>query len=679
MSFPPFGGGGFPPRGPPNMMPGFGPPFMGGMPMMGMRPPMMPGMGPPPGPVPGMARPPGPMPGAPPMPFVPRASVAKATLVYVGKIATTVPDAVIRRLLEACGKVVTWKPTLDPLSGAPKGFGFCEFEDAEGVLRSIRLLNGVKLDGQELLLKSNSATQKYLEAYEAERDATRAARAAAAAEAGEGGDKGGGEGEELTDEQKDDAALATVMEIASEREAAAATSKAVNEVLSVAVGGPGGRDAGPHGGGGHEVPRLGGRGGGGDDERDGEALLLERERERRRREEDARRRDVDRAYQSMLTAWERRERDAERARERERERQRDAERERQRHIKADLEHPDTDDELEPWRRRPLRGSRRLEERRKRRQRELDEDRADREKEVAEEVANNVGEGGAANDSDGGEGGGPAAKRQRADGEGDEQQQPQQQQNHQQQQQNHQQQQQAAKAAEVKADDPIYRAMLSAAAAAEPAEPPRAAASAGAASSGGVAAGAAAAAAAARPAARSGFGAGRGRGGGRGVVSALFGEDEEEEGTKRRQLKPIQYSAEEIAAVQDAAPAAAGAAPAPAAAPADPKEALRRVMSSIPATRDGIIAYPIKWAHYTPAAAQKVTAWVGKKVTEMLGAEEPDFVDFIMELLATHSAPEEVEKEAGEVLDEEAAPFVLKLYRVVIYETERAAMAAGGAA
>jgi hypothetical protein len=28
-----------------------------------------------------------------------------------------------------------------------------EFEDAEGVLRALRLLNGVKLDGQELLLK----------------------------------------------------------------------------------------------------------------------------------------------------------------------------------------------------------------------------------------------------------------------------------------------------------------------------------------------------------------------------------------------------------------------------------------------------------------------------------------------------------------------------------------------
>jgi hypothetical protein len=67
------------------------------------------------------------------------------------------------------------------------------------------------------------------------------------------------------------------------------------------------------------------------------------------------------------------------------------------------------------------------------------------------------------------------------------------------------------------------------------------------------------------------------------------------------------------------------------------------MSSIPATRDGIIAYPIKWAHYTPAAAQKVTAWVAKKVAEMLGAEEPDFVEFIMGLLAAHAAPEKVRR------------------------------------
>lgn len=45
------------------------------------------------------------------------------------------------------------------------------------MLRALRLLNGVKIDGQELLLKSNTATQKYLEAYEQQRDQQRRAKA----------------------------------------------------------------------------------------------------------------------------------------------------------------------------------------------------------------------------------------------------------------------------------------------------------------------------------------------------------------------------------------------------------------------------------------------------------------------------------------------------------------------
>lgn len=79
---------------------------------------------------------------------------------YVGKIAPTVPDAVIRTLLEACGRLRSWKRQEDPATKEPKGFGFAEFDDAEGVLRAMRLLNNLELDGQELLLKCNTATQK---------------------------------------------------------------------------------------------------------------------------------------------------------------------------------------------------------------------------------------------------------------------------------------------------------------------------------------------------------------------------------------------------------------------------------------------------------------------------------------------------------------------------------------
>jgi RNA recognition motif-containing protein len=54
--------------------------------------------------------------------------------------------------LKLCGPVKSWKRAQDPTNGTPKGFGFCEFESAEGVLRALRLLSKLNIDGQELVV-----------------------------------------------------------------------------------------------------------------------------------------------------------------------------------------------------------------------------------------------------------------------------------------------------------------------------------------------------------------------------------------------------------------------------------------------------------------------------------------------------------------------------------------------
>lgn len=46
----------------------------------------------------------------------------------------------------------SWKRAQDPTNGTPRGFGFCEFESAEGVLRALRLLSKFNIDGQELVV-----------------------------------------------------------------------------------------------------------------------------------------------------------------------------------------------------------------------------------------------------------------------------------------------------------------------------------------------------------------------------------------------------------------------------------------------------------------------------------------------------------------------------------------------
>ena len=95
----------------------------------------------------------------------PAGPIAKSTTLYVGKIAPTMPEDVIRSLLEACGTVKSWKPVLNE-DGSPKGFGFCEYQSPDAVTRALRLLNNLKVDGQELLLKCTSATERYIQQHQ---------------------------------------------------------------------------------------------------------------------------------------------------------------------------------------------------------------------------------------------------------------------------------------------------------------------------------------------------------------------------------------------------------------------------------------------------------------------------------------------------------------------------------
>jgi len=95
----------------------------------------------------------------------------QTTTVYVGKIPPTVDDDFIRRLLELCGDVAFWRRVTDPTTGQLKGFAFCDFKSPEGVLRALRLLNGLEIDGHNLLLKVDEKNQKVLDAYTSRRNA----------------------------------------------------------------------------------------------------------------------------------------------------------------------------------------------------------------------------------------------------------------------------------------------------------------------------------------------------------------------------------------------------------------------------------------------------------------------------------------------------------------------------
>ena len=60
-------------------------------------------------------------------------------------------------------------------------------------------------------------------------------------------------------------------------------------------------------------------------------------------------------------------------------------------------------------------------------------------------------------------------------------------------------------------------------------------------------------------------------------------------------------------------------------------------------------------------------WISRKFTEYLGSAEEDFVQFVLESLGDRKDPRSIVQELEMVLDKEAETFVVKLWRMLIYE------------
>lgn len=208
------GGLGVPPMGlgvpglrPPELAPGLGlPPGMGlrplpvqglglgGVPGLGMqpgliRPPLLPGGPLPPGII---ARAPVPVatvtksmavtstkapfivapPKAAPAPVAPVAPAAPVVpekpqpcTVYVGRISSEASDEFVKSLLEKCGTVTKWNRAADPNTAKLTSFGFCDFEDAQGVWRALELLHDKQLCDKKLLVKCEEKAKQTIDKW----------------------------------------------------------------------------------------------------------------------------------------------------------------------------------------------------------------------------------------------------------------------------------------------------------------------------------------------------------------------------------------------------------------------------------------------------------------------------------------------------------------------------------
>jgi RNA-binding protein 25 len=101
---------------------------------------------------------------------------------------------------------------------------------------------------------------------------------------------------------------------------------------------------------------------------------------------------------------------------------------------------------------------------------------------------------------------------------------------------------------------------------------------------------------------------------------------------------------------------------------------KEIADSIPVSKEGLFAFEINWAvSEAHGIAEKIMRpWIIKKIKEYLGEEETVLINFIVTKLSNPCVPDDLLTELTPVLDVDAEPFVLKLWRMFVFSVLKAA-------
>jgi len=99
------------------------------------------------------------------------AFIEESKKAWVGKISLDVPDSLIERVLKVCGPIESWKRSTDG-KGNLKGFGFCYYQDIQGVYYCYTLLNDYNICGSCLSIKLDKKTENHLKHWKSELKST---------------------------------------------------------------------------------------------------------------------------------------------------------------------------------------------------------------------------------------------------------------------------------------------------------------------------------------------------------------------------------------------------------------------------------------------------------------------------------------------------------------------------
>lgn len=101
-----------------------------------------------------------------------------------------------------------------------------------------------------------------------------------------------------------------------------------------------------------------------------------------------------------------------------------------------------------------------------------------------------------------------------------------------------------------------------------------------------------------------------------------------------------------------------------------RQAVRKLIESIPTKKEELFTYPLDWSLLdTTLMEKRIKPWVVKKIVEYIGEEEPSLTEFICLSVTSKKSAEAILTDIRVVLDDEAEVFVVKMWRLIVYEIE----------
>ncbi|GAA5886101.1 hypothetical protein JCM5296_007089 [Sporobolomyces johnsonii] len=138
-------------------------------------------------------------------------------------------------------------------------------------------------------------------------------------------------------------------------------------------------------------------------------------------------------------------------------------------------------------------------------------------------------------------------------------------------------------------------------------------------------------------------------------------EDDEEGRRKRELIPLSYSDDEDEAKPKARLSRREA-----------EEKTREVEGRVPSDKVGLWGWKVRWKSLNEDIIKhKIAPFANQCIVEYLGGEEAELLNAVTEHLRAHKPAQELVEELEPVLDEEANDLVVKVWRVLVLETELA--------